>query len=473
MNHLSLNGTIRSFNIQLRIFPLWKDFFIMKYIIEDVQKMQPLAYRMRPHSLTDVVGQQHLIGPGKIITRMVEAKLLSSMILYGQPGIGKTSIATAIAGATKYAFRKLNAATDSKKDLQIVAEEGKMSGTVILLLDEIQRLDKSKQDFLLPLLESGQIILIGATTENPYIAISPAIRSRCQIFELKPLQSEDISKAIDHALLDPINGLGKENVTLTPEARNILIQKGNGDLRSTLNALELAVLSTKQELMQTNQYHNKLTISESEMLNSVQFKSYNFDSNGDSHYNLLSAFQKSIRGSDTDAALFYLAELCLAGDLKSICRRLLVTAYEDIGLANPAACSRTTLAVQAAEAVGLPEAKIILANSIIELCTSPKSNSAYLAINQAIDLVANTKDIDIPLSLKDAHFKGAAKLKHGQGYKYPHDFNKDWIAQQYLPDQLINIILFKPKGNSKFEEAIKAQYLKLKDLQTKNLNKSN
>ncbi|MCT7832304.1 MAG: replication-associated recombination protein A, partial [Lactobacillus crispatus] len=351
--------------------------------------MQPLAYRMRPHSLTDVVGQQHLIGPGKIITRMVEAKLLSSMILYGQPGIGKTSIATAIAGATKYAFRKLNAATDSKKDLQIVAEEGKMSGTVILLLDEIQRLDKSKQDFLLPLLESGQIILIGATTENPYIAISPAIRSRCQIFELKPLQSEDISKAIDHALLDPINGLGKENVTLTPEARNILIQKGNGDLRSTLNALELAVLSTKQELMQTNQYHNKLTISES-----------------DSHYNLLSAFQKSIRGSDTDAALFYLAELCLAGDLKSICRRLLVTAYEDIGLANPAACSRTTLAVQAAEAVGLPEAKIILANSIIELCTSPKSNSAYLAINQAIDLVANTKDIDIPLSLKDAHFKG-------------------------------------------------------------------
>ncbi|MCI7591353.1 MAG: AAA family ATPase, partial [Lactobacillus johnsonii] len=231
--------------------------------------MQPLAYRMRPKNLDEVVGQEHLVGNKKIIRRMVEAKLLSSMILYGPPGIGKTSIASAIAGSTKYAFRKLNAATDTKKDLQIVAEEGKMSGTVILLLDEIHRLDKTKQDFLLPLLESGNIILIGATTENPYISISPAIRSRCQIFELHRLKEMDISHAIDRALKDSETGLGKYNVELTKDARNLLIEKGNGDLRATLNALELAVLSTKEEKQENAD--NKLVIDKVEMQDSIQF----------------------------------------------------------------------------------------------------------------------------------------------------------------------------------------------------------
>ena len=294
--------------------------------------MQPLAYRMRPKNLDEVVGQEHLVGNKKIIRRMVEAKLLSSMILYGPPGIGKTSIASAIAGSTKYAFRKLNAATDTKKDLQIVAEEGKMSGTVILLLDEIHRLDKTKQDFLLPLLESGNIILIGATTENPYISISPAIRSRCQIFELHRLKEMDISHAIDRALKDSETGLGKYNVELTKDARNLLIEKGNGDLRATLNALELAVLSTKEEKQENAD--NKLVIDKAEMQDSIQFKSQNYDANGDGHYDLLSAFQKSIRGSDTDAALYYLGNLCESGDLVAICRRLLVIAYEDIGLAR-------------------------------------------------------------------------------------------------------------------------------------------
>lgn len=287
--------------------------------------MQPLAYRMRPKNLDEVVGQEHLVGNKKIIRRMVEAKLLSSMILYGPPGIGKTSIASAIAGSTKYAFRKLNAATDTKKDLQIVAEEGKMSGTVILLLDEIHRLDKTKQDFLLPLLESGNIILIGATTENPYISISPAIRSRCQIFELHRLKEMDISHAIDRALKDSETGLGKYNVELTKDARNLLIEKGNGDLRATLNALELAVLSTKEEKQENAD--NKLVIDKAEMQDSIQFKSQNYDANGDGHYDLLSAFQKSIRGSDTDAALYYLGNLCESGDLVAICRRLLVIAY--------------------------------------------------------------------------------------------------------------------------------------------------
>ena len=431
--------------------------------------MQPLAYRMRPKNLDEVVGQEHLVGNKKIIRRMVEAKLLSSMILYGPPGIGKTSIASAIAGSTKYAFRKLNAATDTKKDLQIVAEEGKMSGTVILLLDEIHRLDKTKQDFLLPLLESGNIILIGATTENPYISISPAIRSRCQIFELHRLKKGDISHAIDRALKDSETGLGKYNVELTKDARNLLIEKGNGDLRATLNALELAVLSTKEEKQENAD--NKLVIDKAEMQDSIQFKSQNYDANGDGHYDLLSAFQKSIRGSDTDAALYYLGNLCESGDLVAICRRLLVIAYEDIGLANPPACSRAVNAVQAAQMVGLPEARIILSNAVIELCLSPKSNSAITAIDAAIGDIQNKQNDPIPDSLKDAHYKGAATLNHGVSYLYPHDFQGDWIAQQYLPNNLKNVSYFNPKGNSKIEDALKRQYLRLKKMQKDGLEK--
>ena len=431
--------------------------------------MQPLAYRMRPKNLDEVVGQEHLVGNKKIIRRMVEAKLLSSMILYGPPGIGKTSIASAIAGSTKYAFRKLNAATDTKKDLQIVAEEGKMSGTVILLLDEIHRLDKTKQDFLLPLLESGNIILIGATTENPYISISPAIRSRCQIFELHRLKEMDISHAIDRALKDSETGLGKYNVELTKDARNLLIEKGNGDLRATLNALELAVLSTKEEKQENAD--NKLVIDKVEMQDSIQFKSQNYDANGDGHYDLLSAFQKSIRGSDTDAALYYLGNLCESGDLVAICRRLLVIAYEDIGLANPPACSRAVNAVQAAQMVGLPEARIILSNAVIELCLSPKSNSAITAIDSAIGDIQNKQNDPIPDSLKDAHYKGAATLNHGVSYLYPHDFQGDWIAQQYLPNNLKNVSYFNPKGNSKVEDALKRQYLRLKKMQKDGLQK--
>lgn len=431
--------------------------------------MQPLAYRMRPKNLYEVVGQEHLVGNKKIIRRMVEAKLLSSMILYGPPGIGKTSIASAIAGSTKYAFRKLNAATDTKKDLQIVAEEGKMSGTVILLLDEIHRLDKTKQDFLLPLLESGNIILIGATTENPYISISPAIRSRCQIFELHRLKEMDISHAIDRALKDSETGLGKYNVELTKDARNLLIEKGNGDLRATLNALELAVLSTKEEKQENAD--NKLVIDKAEMQDSIQFKSQNYDANGDGHYDLLSAFQKSIRGSDTDAALYYLGNLCESGDLVAICRRLLVIAYEDVGLANPPACSRAVNAVQAAQMVGLPEARIILSNAVIELCLSPKSNSAITAIDSAISDIQNKQNDPIPDSLKDAHYKGAATLNHGVSYLYPHDFQGDWIAQQYLPNNLKNVSYFNPKGNSKVEDALKRQYLRLKKMQKDGLQK--
>lgn len=433
--------------------------------------MKPLAYRMRPQTLDQVVGQQHLIGPGKIIRRMVEARLLSSMILYGPPGIGKTSIASAIAGSTKYAFRKLNAATDGKKQLQQVAAEGKMSGTVILLLDEIHRLDKTKQDFLLPLLESGQVILIGATTENPYISISPAIRSRCQIFELKPLSAQDASNAIDRALTDKENGLGNYPVELTDDARALLIEKGNGDLRSTLNSLELAVLSTKQELKDNHQDTDSIVITQQEMADSIQMKVQNFDSSGDGHYDLVSAFQKSIRGSDTDAALHYLARLIESGDLISICRRLSVIAYEDVGLANPSAAEHAILAIQAAQTLGFPEARIPLANAVIELTLSPKSNSAITAIDRAIDDVKNKNIGSIPANLKDAHYAGAKKLGHGVNYIYPHDFENDWVAQQYLPDNLLTASYFTPKGNSKVEERYKLIYQKLKKMQRDNLSK--
>lgn len=435
--------------------------------------MKPLAYRMRPQNLNEVVGQSHLIGPGKIIRRMVEAKLLSSMILYGPPGIGKTSIASAIAGSTKYAFRMLNAATDGKKQLQQVATEGRMSGTVILLLDEIHRLDKTKQDYLLPMLESGEIILIGATTENPYISISPAIRSRCQIFELRPLEFDEISAAIDRALANKENGLGKYQVQLTPAAKKLLIENGNGDLRSTLNGLELATRSTKQELLTAKKNIAKgFTIDQQEMANSIQMRNQNFDADGDGHYDLISAFQKSIRGSDTDAALHYLARLVEAGDLISICRRLSVIAYEDIGLANPATVQHAVIAIQTAQSIGLPEARIPLANAVIELSLSPKSNSAISAIDAALADIRTQDYGSIPNNLKDTHYQGAENLGHGKNYIYPHSFPGDWVPQQYLPDKLLGKQYFMPKGNSKIEKGLQKQYKILHDMQKNGLQNS-
>ncbi len=416
---------------------------------------QPLAYRMRPKRIEDIVGQKHLVGPGKIISRMVKAKLLSSMILYGPPGTGKTSIASAIAGSTKYAFRILNAATDTKKDLQIVAEEAKMSGTVVLLLDEIHRLDKTKQDFLLPLLENDSIILIGATTENPYITINPAIRSRTQIFEVHPLKPEEIKTAINRALKDKQNGLGNFDVDLSAEALNLLAKGTDGDLRSSLNALELAVKSTTPK-------NGKINVSLSVVEECLQRKSLYADKNGDAHYGVISAFQKSIRGSDVDAALHYASRLIEAGDLISLIRRLIVIAYEDIGLANPAACQRAFTATQAAKQLGLPEGRIPLANAIIELCLSPKSNSAMIAIDAAVSRVKEGNFGDIPDHLKDAHYKGAAKLGHGTTYKYPHDYPNDWVKQQYLPDKIKNDHYYQPKDNGRIEKAFKEQYLKLK-----------
>lgn len=415
---------------------------------------QPLAYRMRPTTIEEVVGQQHLVGEGKIIWRMVEAKRLSSMILYGPPGIGKTSIASAIAGSTKYAFRMLNAATNTKKDLQIVAEEAKMSGSVVLLLDEIHRLDKPKQDFLLPHLESGKIILIGATTENPYISIHPAIRSRAQIFELVPLSTEDIRVGLERALADEDKGLGSLNIKVYEEAMIHFTRATNGDMRGALNALEIAVESTKPA--NDGFIHITLEIAEE----CLQRKALTHDKDGDAHYDVISAFQKSIRGSDVHAALHYLARLVEAGELQIICRRLMIIAYEDIGLANPAGAARAVTAVLAAEKTGFPEARIPLANAVIELALSEKSNSAYSALDAAIADVRNGKGTNVPDHLRDAHYKGAKDLGRGVDYKYPHSYENAWVEQQYLPDSLIRAKYYEPKPTSKFETALTKQYLK-------------
>ncbi|AOZ89885.1 recombinase RarA [Bacillus xiamenensis] len=418
--------------------------------------MKPLAYRMRPSHIEDIIGQEHLVGEGQIIRRMVEAKHLSSMILYGPPGIGKTSIATAIAGSTSIAFRTLNAVIHNKKDMEAVAAEAKMSGQVILILDEVHRLDKGKQDFLLPYLENGMIILIGATTANPYHAINPAIRSRTQIFELKPLETEQIKAALSRALQDEHRGLGGYSVTVDEKAMNHFANGCGGDVRSALNALELAVLSTKAD----ESGHITITLAAAEEC--LQKKSFSHDKNGDAHYDVLSAFQKSIRGSDTDAALHYLARLIEAGDLESISRRLLVMAYEDIGLASPQAGSRVLSAVQTAERVGFPEARIPLANAVIELCLSPKSNSAYQAIDAALHDIRTGKIGEVPAHLKDAHYKGATALGRGADYLYPHDYENGWVKQQYLPDPLKNKQYYEPKQTGKFEGALKQVYENLR-----------
>ncbi|MGX7023987.1 replication-associated recombination protein A [Vagococcus hydrophili] len=419
---------------------------------------KPLAYRMRPNTIDDIVGQQHLVGEGKIIRRMVEAKMLSSMILYGPPGTGKTSIASAIAGSTHYAFRMLNAATDTKKDLQVVVEEAKMSGTVILLLDEVHRLDKPKQDFLLPHLENGRIIMIGATTENPYIAINPAIRSRSQIFEVKSLTEEDIEKAVERALTDKTHGLGELNIQLDKEALTHLTRATNGDLRSALNGLELASKSTAPS--EDGLIHLSLPILEE----CIQKKAFSHDKDGDAHYDVISAFQKSIRGSDVDGALHYLGRLMEAGELLIACRRLLVIAYEDIGLANPGACSRTVSAVQAAEKLGLPEARIPLAQTVIDLCLSPKSNSSVMAIDAALTDIRYGNIGEIPDHLKDAHYSGAKELNRGVDYQYPHNFPGGWVNQQYLPNKIKNKIYYEAKETGKYEKGLAQRNQQIKQL---------
>lgn len=407
---------------------------------------QNLALNMRPTNLDQIVGQSHLVGPGKVLRRMVEAGKLFSMILYGPPGIGKTSIASALAGSTGQVFRTFNATTDTKQRMKEIAEEARFSGSLVLLLDEIHRLNKDKQDFFLPLLESGQLTIIGATTENPFYSINPAIRSRLQIFELKPLTTDEMKAGIQAALEDPNRGFDFP-IHLTSEASTFLSQASNGDLRAAYNTLELAALSTPKN--KDGQVHLDLdTLKEC-----LQSSHLTLDKDGDGHYDLLSALQKSIRGSDVDASLHYGARLIKGGDLDSLARRLTVIAYEDIGLANPQAQIHTVTGLEAAKRIGLPEARIIIANIIVDLALSPKSNSAYAAMNQALADLENFGSLPIPDHLRSGTHAGNKK----QPYLYPHDYPDKWVDQDYLPSPLKNRHYFQPNQTGRYEKALAAR----------------
>lgn len=416
---------------------------------------EPLASRMRPNHIEDIIGQEHLVGEGKIINRMIQAERLASMILFGPPGTGKTSMAVAMAKSLNMSMRILNAVSDKKKDMEIVVEEAKLSGQMILILDEVHRLDKAKQDFLLPHLESNLITLIGCTTSNPYHSINPAIRSRCHLFELHALKPEHVQLALKRAIEDEVHGYGKEKITLSKEALEHFSYSANGDLRAALNGLELAIASTPPNA------EGEIIISLDIAEECMQKKSFSHDKGGDAHYDVLSAFQKSIRGSDVNASLHYLGRLIESGDLDSIARRMVVIAYEDIGLANPQAGPRALAAVQAAERIGFPEARIPLAAAVVELALSPKSNSAYKALDAALADIRSGKSGDIPAHLKDAHYSGAKKLGRGIDYKYPHNYEGSWVEQQYLPDTLKHRKYYQPNQTGKFEQALKQVYEKI------------
>ena len=397
-----------------------------------------LPIKLRPKKLDDIIGQKHLIGKNKVITNLVKNKKLFSMILYGTPGIGKTSIAISIVEELQVRYRMLNAVINNKKDFDIVVEEAKLYNGIVLIMDEIHRLNKDKQDLLLPYLESGLITLIGMTTANPYHAINPAIRSRCQIFELKSLDNEDIKQAINKVITSNI----LENISIDNDAINYIINNSNNDLRYVYNLIEVAYYASN---------NGHLTLN---LVKSISAKGNIYiDKNGDGYYDTISAFQKSIRGSDVNASLYYLAVLIEAGDIDIICRRLSVIVYEDIGLANPNLGPHVDAAINNALRLGLPEARIPLAEVVIELSLSPKSNSAEIAIDKALNDVRTKKIGKVPKHI----------VNHSPDYKYPHDYKHDYVKQQYLPDEIKGAIYYTPKEN-KNEQILKNIMEKLQNI---------
>lgn len=409
-----------------------------------LEKESPLASRLRPRTLEEVVGQQHIVGKDKLLYRAIKADKLSSVIFYGPPGTGKTTLAKVIANTTSGNFRQINATSAGKKDMEAVVEEAKSTlgaygKKTILFVDEIHRFHKGQQDYLLPFVEDGTVILIGATTENPFFEVNSALISRSIVFELKILSKEDIKTLLIRAVEDEERGLGSYHAKLEAEALEFLAEMADGDARKALNAIELGILTTDRG--EDGQIHITGQVAEE----CIQKRAVRYDKTGDNHYDTISAFIKSMRGSDPDAAIYYLARMLYAGeDIKFIARRIMIAAAEDVSNADPNALVIATAAAQAVERLGMPEARIILAQAVTYIACAPKSNASYLAIDKALDIVKKQQMVAIPNHLKDSHYPGAAKLGHGNGYLYAHEFPNHYVSQQYLPDELVGTVFYEP-----------------------------
>lgn len=436
---------------------------LFDYMRENSMKdNSPLAQRMRPRNLDEVVGQRHIIGPDKLLYRAIKADKLSSIIFYGPPGTGKTTLAKVIANTTSADFRQINATVAGKKDMEDVVEAAKnnlgMYGRrTILFVDEIHRFNKGQQDYLLPFVEDGTIILIGATTENPYFEVNSALISRSIIFELKALEKEDILSLIHTAVYDKERGMGSYDAVIDDDAADFLADISNGDARNALNAVELGIMSTNRS--EDGKIHITLEVVEE----CIQKRVIRYDKTGDNHYDTISAFIKSMRGSDPDAALYYLARMLYAGeDIKFIARRIMICASEDVGNADPQALTVAVSACEAIERIGMPEAQIILAQAVTYIATAPKSNASYVGIDKAMAQVAGEKTAVIPPHLQDAHYKSAAKLGHGTGYLYAHDYPMHYVKQQYLPDTLVGRKFYEPTDNG-YEKHIREHMKRLEE----------
>ena len=424
------------------------------------KKESPLASRLRPKTLEEVVGQQHIIGKDKLLYRAIKADKLSSIIFYGPPGTGKTTLAKVIANTTSANFTQINATVAGKKDMEEVVRQAKdnqgMYGKkTILFVDEIHRFNKGQQDYLLPFVEDGTLILIGATTENPYFEVNGALISRSSIFELKPLEKEDIRKLIMRALTDEERGMGSYHAIIDEDALEFLADICGGDARNALNAIELGVLTTERS------EDGKIHITIDVVSECIQKRVVRYDKGGDNHYDTISAFIKSMRGSDPDAAVFYLAKMLYAGeDVKFIARRIMICASEDVGNADPMAISVAVAAAQAVERVGMPEAQIILSQAVLYVATAPKSNSAVNAI-MAANAAVRAHKTTVPSHLQDAHYKGSANLGRGTGYKYAHDYPNHYVEQQYLPEEIKDMQFYEPSDMG-YEKEIQEHFRRIK-----------
>ena len=419
-----------------------------------MEKESPLASRMRPTTLDEVVGQKHIIGKDKLLYRAIKADKLGSVIFYGPPGTGKTTLAKVIANTTSARFEQINATVAGKKDMEEIVKNAKDSigmygQKTILFVDEIHRFNKSQQDYLLPFVEDGTITLIGATTENPYFEVNNALLSRSRIFELKPLEKQDIRELVMRAVYDTEKGMGTYGADITDEAADFLADVANGDARAALNAVELGILTTDKS------DDGKIHITIDVAAECIQKRVVRYDHDGDNHYDTISAFIKSMRGSDPDAAVYYLARMLYAGeDVKFIARRIMICASEDVGNADPNALVVAVSAAQAVERIGMPESQIILSQAAAYVATAPKSNAAYMGIAKAMKTVADTRTMPVPAHLQDRHYKGAEKLGHGLGYKYAHDYPNHYVTQQYLPDGMEGMRFYEPSENG-YEKKIK------------------